>query len=501
MPNLLAFCLALSVASPASAQWMTLGAQAVGKGGADTASATGPISYSANPGAIGVGGDNTRGVILPVTVQLVLADPSVTSSLSDAAKACATRSPQCNQGNITNAVNALAQTPTLRGNVGAGVAGEFSLPWVPGDHRVVLFVNSLTAATYAQKADLTNVSPTPGPTFVGNNASATIIKGLVLVEPGVGYGHMIPGLNGVYVGGTLKLVNAHVLYSSLPVIQGDPASGMGAMNSDASLQSSSWSVDADAGVLVKLNQIFNGAPMDPRVAVVARNLTNPSFSVPGQNNGKITESPQARAGVAVSPFNWWKVAADVDLTRNPTLVDGAHSQQVGAGMEFDVVNHSDLNFPLRVGVSHNLAQPSSTQFSAGLGLNILHFMLEASVMASPNTVTVAGTSIPQEVAGGLQLAFLTDDAKPVVAAVKSPAPAPEETLPPPQAAAAPVPAPLPPSDIAPAVAVAPADQPQPSAAPASSPAAAPPSVPLPATPISTWDVSVSQVQPPPQPTN
>jgi hypothetical protein len=73
-----------------------------------------------------------------------------------------------------------------------------------------------------------------------------------------------------------------------------------------------------------------------------------------------------------------------------------------------VFNRAWLNIPLRIGLRRNLAEASAgTMLTAGVGLNFLHFMLDASAAVSNRHVTTsADEKIPREVALGFQVSVL-----------------------------------------------------------------------------------------------
>lgn len=67
----------------------------------------------------------------------------------------------------------------------------------------------------------------------------------------------------------------------------------------------------------------------------------------------------------------------MDLSRNKTLVADYNSQNISLGSEFNIVNRPWLNLALRGGLIKNLASDySPLTYTAGLGLNLLHFVFE-----------------------------------------------------------------------------------------------------------------------------
>jgi hypothetical protein len=104
-------------------------------------------------------------------------------------------------------------------------------------------------------------------------------------------------------------------------------------------------------------------------------------------------NPQLRTGLAFSPLHWWHFAADADLTKNITPLDGYESQQIGAGTEIDVFNRTWINIPLRVGIKHNMAEPNDGQiYTIGTGVNLLHFIIDVAGEASNQKIQVASSN-------------------------------------------------------------------------------------------------------------
>jgi hypothetical protein len=94
--------------------------------------------------------------------------------------------------------------------------------------------------------------------------------------------------------------------------------------------------------------------------------------------------------VALSPFHFMNLTADVDVTKNPTLVNGYNSQMAGVGAEINIFNLTWLNIPLRVGIEENLAQSRSPAvITAGFGLNFLHLTLDLAAEVTPSLQTIS----------------------------------------------------------------------------------------------------------------
>lgn len=101
----------------------------------------------------------------------------------------------------------------------------------------------------------------------------------------------------------------------------------------------------------------------------------------------IVLEPTARAGIS-HHTNWTTIALDVDLTENERLgLTGEKTQYAAIGMEFDL-----SLVQLRVGARHNMsaeAERESNILSAGVGLYVFGFHLDAGVAQNDDEVAAA----------------------------------------------------------------------------------------------------------------
>ena len=117
------------------------------------------------------------------------------------------------------------------------------------------------------------------------------------------------------------------------------------------------------------------------------------------------------AGVALSPFKFWHLTADLDMTENLTLIDGYKTRYAGVGTEINVVNRPRFNLPLRAGLKKNLSDTTSgVAFTAGAGLNFFHFTLDIAGQVSAKRTQLQSEGknekVPNNVAASIQLGFL-----------------------------------------------------------------------------------------------
>ena len=110
-----------------------------------------------------------------------------------------------------------------------------------------------------------------------------------------------------------------------------------------------------------------------RFGIVAKDINKPVFDDTG--GGEIKLEPQVRSGVALNPWSTLTLTADVDITKNKTLVPGVKSQILSFGAEQTFLSEF---ISLRIGTFKNM-QDATTPFipTAGLGLRL--FFLRADV--------------------------------------------------------------------------------------------------------------------------
>ncbi len=400
-----AFVVLLFAAAPVRAlEWHTMGARALGMGGAGVAAAEGPLAAYWNPAALGRPSVNAYGLAIPFGVHAAL-----TGSVIEGAKNLQNlkdSSVAPTNAQIQDALNKMDQPGSgLRMDAGFGADTKIG--------KLTIFFNGFSHVGAVPQVDRVNAGAAA--IQAGTNNSKLIVKGANIVELGAAYGHEIPFAPGLYLGGALKLMNAQVGYVDYFVLRNnnDQNNIISKLKDGAA---KSTNIGVDAGLLWDIARTFEGAALKPRVGVVARNINNPKFKQPAAATAaglsdKFAVNPQVRLGAAISPFSWWTLTTDLDLTRNLTPVDNAASRQFGIGSEFNVFNRSWINIPLRIGLMRNTEETSAgTLLTAGAGLNFLHVLLDLSAAVSNKRVVTESqgkeTKIPREVALGAQISFL-----------------------------------------------------------------------------------------------
>jgi hypothetical protein len=130
---------------------------------------------------------------------------------------------------------------------------------------------------------------------------------------------------------------------------------------------------------------------DLTLGLVAKDINTPEFKF--VDGTKVKLDPMMRAGIAYNIFESLEVAADIDLTKNKTLVSSTDSQMFGGGLNY----HPASWFSIRGGAMQNLdaKDKAGIIYTAGLGFGLKWLQLDLSAQMASKTTTVEGTSYPE----------------------------------------------------------------------------------------------------------
>lgn len=319
--------------------------------------------------------------------------------------------PDSGGGNLTTALAGIANdndyTDALTGPQIAQLQGAFPAGWAPGDIDNLLYAldDALAAEGFTsggnpipdgefqqlldQVGDVAVIADAAvsGDSFE-NNSSFLEFKGASITEVPLTYGHAFN--DNFSMGINLKAMKARTYYYKALIFNNDEDDLFGDAVDD---YEESSTVGIDLGLLYKLGGW--------RLGIVGRNLNTPSFDW-ANPSGDYEIDPQIRAGLAYRLWNRITVAADLDLTENDTNVsDNYKSRNMGLGIEADIWL---LN--LRAGTYSNLSESDiGPVYTAGLGLDLYAFQLDAGVAWSNDKVEVEGDELREEVRGELALSF------------------------------------------------------------------------------------------------
>ena len=253
------------------------------------------------------------------------------------------------------------------------------------------------AATLAENAaavaPILNSAVTSPTNAYTNNTSALDVVGASFVEIAAGYAwNLDKWMHGLSLGANLKLINGRTAATTFRFLSQSETSDAFKLEDTKA----SWAPAADLGLLWDVRKTYERAPLSPKVGLVMRNINSPSFDTPA--GGDYDLDRQVRLGFAINPAKFWTLAADMDLTKNSTPVDGFDSRQLALGTEINVFNRKAFNIPLRAGIMKNLAEKDSKMaYTLGTGLNLLFMHFDVSGVVSSERTTLDDSEIPTKV--------------------------------------------------------------------------------------------------------
>ncbi len=239
---------------------------------------------------------------------------------------------------------------------------------------------------------------------IENNTSTVELRGLALAEIPVAYGHKfdLGAFGKLGLGASVKVMQGTVFSSSQQIVKLSNSSDVFKKIRDQKTDSISYGVDL--GALYRYEDLPFMGPIS--VGFVAKNLNSPEFDayqIVGTITPKVKVEPQMRAGLAFAPFSWLNLAADVDVSKNKTILPGVESQNIGGGVELDF-----SWIVLRGGAFKNIAVTSSKPvLTGGLSLGPQWLRLDINAAVATENARYDNKTYPREakVELGLSTAF------------------------------------------------------------------------------------------------
>lgn len=402
--------LLLSLTTPALAtQWVTVGPRPMGMGGAYVAIAEGPIGAYYNPGALGQLVENPAGVQLTGSGRYEL-----TGSVLEGANDFHEIANACRRGDaaVCSAANRNAAAEKFRSPAGEGALGEATGGLNFKFGRLAVFANNFSfRGVTPGDVDLVRINPGE----IDTNRTKLDVRGGSYYEFGVGYGREVLE-TGVFLGANIKGIVGRTGYTDFFPARENPEPGAVLRSYDRSTNIS-FMPGVDVGLLWDVRETFPDVWLHPRVGFVGRNVNAPRFTVPARAR-ELNDSHrfyalqgQSRTGVAIDPFSWWTISADLDLTENLTMVERYSSRQWAAGTEIRLFNEPGFAIPLRGGVSRNMAQGNSgTLWSMGIGVRLVNFHMDFAAQIPERfhrVQSIGGVErVPQQMGLAAQFAVL-----------------------------------------------------------------------------------------------
>ncbi len=204
-------------------------------------------------------------------------------------------------------------------------------------------------------------------------------------EAAIGYAKYLSFLPGLAIGGNIKIIQGNITSKRFYILEEEKTRDV--FKDVLENKKTSVRPAVDIGLLWDVNERFKKIPFSPKLGFTIRNINSPKFDA--SYGDKYQLDRQIRMGLALSPFSWWHFAADIDITKNKTAVDGFKSRQLSVGTEINILNRKSFNLPLRLGFLKNLAEDSSkTIYTAGIGLTFayLHIDLAAGISSGKQNI-------------------------------------------------------------------------------------------------------------------
>ena len=408
----LAAIVVLCAVSASAMEFQTLGYQSVSMGGAGVASSSGSYATYNNPALLakskydaeialsaGIGAhDHGAGASFAS-----LNDSGFIDTIDKANNNYTSLSTQDKQNLISGKDiilnmdgNSLEITPQAAlamqfGSFGLGVFATSDIvatAHIDQTHNQLIFKNG---SNYAKIDDAGVMTTSASDTYgystnsieyaMNNGLSYVQAKGIVVGEVPLAYGYNFALSGGdVMVGGAVKYMQG-VTYTQKMKIDNS-----GTASSSEKLDKTTSSFGVDLGLAYQ--PYFS---KNLTLALVAKDINTPEFKF--VDGTKVKLDPMVRAGLAYNIFQSLEVAADIDLTKNKTLVSGTDSQMFGGGLNYHPVSW----FSIRGGAMQNLdaKDKAGIIYTAGLGFGLKWLQVDLSGQMASKTTTVEGTSYPE----------------------------------------------------------------------------------------------------------
>ncbi len=297
-------------------------------------------------------------------------------------------------------------TPTQYTNLLAALGGNADAADVIAYYAEQQGVTQQQADEMIATFDIINTQSTGGSTTDLNQNTTTVkLNGFAVAEIPLTYGYALN--DNIAIGANLKLMKGRVYGTEVLVF--NDGSGDVLEKSDENFQETT-TYGVDLGVMARYG-MFN-------FGLTGRNLNSPKFDgfekdifynfadgTPNPNPKHITVAdvklkPQATAGIAFIPFETFTIEVDYDLTKNETVLTDYKTQNISAGLEWDILRF----LALRAGAYKNLAESDTgVVYTAGLGLNLWAVRLDLAAAMSPDKVEYDGDEVPKLAKASVQV--------------------------------------------------------------------------------------------------
>jgi hypothetical protein len=229
---------------------------------------------------------------------------------------------------------------------------------------------------------------------IDQNETTVLLSGISIAEIPIAYGHKfdLGSFGKIGVGASFKVMQARVYGEEIAVNTLKNSNDMTKRVKDS--KADSTNIGLDLGALWRYEDLKTIGPIN--VGIVAKNLNSPEFDGPKDSTGKaiskVKVEPQMRFGIGLEPFSWLSIAADLDLTKNKTVLAGRESQNIGGGLEAHMSWAA-----LRLGIYQNIAESSDKPIiTAGLSLGPNWLRLDIDAAMATETGRYDNKTYPRE---------------------------------------------------------------------------------------------------------
>ncbi|WP_038248659.1 conjugal transfer protein TraF [Ghiorsea bivora] len=250
-------------------------------------------------------------------------------------------------------------------------------------YEAALTANNGGISAAAAEGNLISAATAPGD--ITKNNTAWALRGALVKELGVTYGHAIN--DRLSIGGVLKYMQAELFDYKTDILG---TTGNTATSNNGATETSTG-FGLDLGVMYRMPSYQFG--------LTVRNINAPSFTY-SATGYTYKMDPQAKVGAAWMPSRDFTLELGYDVTKNKGVIETDESQYVNLGLEWDAWHV----LALRAGAYQNLAQSDiGLVATAGLGLNLWAVRLDIAGAISSNKVTFEGKDVPAYAMASLAL--------------------------------------------------------------------------------------------------
>lgn len=336
-----------------------------------------------------IGSSTTNGIDPAANVNALAADMGITAASPTTSTGVLFTATQFNQ--VVAAFQSTGASATTAAQLAVKLETELAAQGI----------NTTGLSTDQLVSGLTLVANTINPAndTIDNNNSKVVLGGLALVEVPLAYGHKfdLGSYGKLGIGAAAKVMQGSVYYNIVKVSDFKDSSDVTDKAKDKHAESTTFGIDL--GALYRLEDVKYVGPIN--VGLALKNLNSPKFDGPTDPTTLKTYSvkvePQARLGVALDPLSWLSLAADMDLTKNKTILPGRDSQLIGGGLEAHFDYWYALYLALRGGVYKNIGETGSKPIiTAGLSLGPKWLRLDINGAFATEKARYDNKSYPNE---------------------------------------------------------------------------------------------------------